>query len=114
MILKLIRYLIQLAMLCLIVYFGYYYFTHQTVGVCVSAPLANLVGKAQNQAPDKALMDAFLSRLSDQAAEAAARGMALSDYLTATSEAKNNDDLFDKGQYLYCKAVVAQNEQGSN
>lgn len=114
---KLIHLCVHLILIAMVAYFGYYYFTHQTAGVCVVAPMADLIGKAKKNQPDKQQVDNFLTTMGDQANEAAKRGMALSDYLSSTSSAEtinNSGDLFDIGQYYYCKMVVTKAESAKN
>lgn len=114
---KLIHFCVHLILIATVAYFGYYYFTHKTAGVCVVTPVADLIGKTKKNQPNKQQVDNFLTTMGNQANEAAKRGMALSDYLSATGSAdtiNNNSDLFDLGQYYYCKMVVAKAEEANN
>lgn len=105
---KIFRLLFQLLLIILVVYFGYFYFTHDSMKACVSEPLASLIGKTSQGELDSTKVNEFLAKLGTSMSEVAQRGSSLSSNLSAVetdSEATTNS-LLDKGQYLYCKAVV--------
>ena len=111
---RLFRSVLQLVLVVLVVFFGYHYFTRPELQQCVAAPLASLSGKSVTYQVDEAQVAQFLTDLSAQLGQVTQRGGDLLEALTAvetSGEASVQNQLLEKGQYLYCRGVVEQFER---
>ncbi len=112
------RWLLQIVLLVLVGFFGFHYFTRPELHSCVSIPLSSLQGKTTVDL-NQEKVDLFMSRFTDQMRTVASRSGSLMDDLSRleTSEEADADlssQLLDRGQYLYCKAVIDKVEKTEN
>jgi hypothetical protein len=83
---------------------------------CVSGPIANVTGKGQEEGVklDQEKVEEFLEKLGVGIADVVSKSGQLASNLqvaTSASESSLQEQLIDKGQYLYCKAVVDKVER---
>ncbi len=111
---KLIRWLLQVILVVLVVFFGYHYLTKEELRSCISVPIATLDGKQAVVQVDQKKVDEFLNKLSMSVDDLSIQSEKMLENLKAvetTQTGKLSDQLIDKGQYLYCKTVVTKVEQ---
>lgn len=109
------RWLLQITLLVTVCFFGYHYFTRPELHSCVSIPLSTLDGKTKVDL-DQEKVDRFMDRFTRELSNVASRGGQLMDDLSqietpAEADGDVQQQLLDKGQYLYCKAVVDKVEK---
>ena len=111
------RWLLQIVLIVMVVFFGYHYFTRPELHQCVSLPLSTLNGQTQLDL-DQKKVDLFMERFTQEMRGVASHSGALLNNLSSleTSAEANSDwreQLLDQGQYLYCRAVVEKVEKTS-
>jgi len=116
MLTRFFRWVLQVILVCLVGFFGFHYFTRPELHSCVSIPVSSLSGHTEKLDLDQDKVDEFMSRLTDQVTQVASRGGQLVDNLSsietpAEAQGDIRSQLLDKGQYLYCKAVVEKVEK---
>lgn len=121
MLIKILRWILQVVLVILVGFFGYNYFTREELRECVTTPLASLNGKSDkiqiNEEEMKLFMENFGTTLSGVAEkgenlwEKLQEASAGAEASTSAEEKKLADQLVDKGKYLYCKSVVDRVEK---
>jgi len=116
--LSLWRWLLQIFLLATVAFFGFHYFTRPELHSCVSIPLASLQGKTTVNL-DQQKVDIFMDRFTHEMRDVASRSGTLMEHLSsvetpAEAEGDLRTQLLDRGQYLYCKAVIDKVEQSEN
>ncbi len=112
--LKIFRFILQIVLLALVLFFGYHFFTKKELRSCVSLPLASLSGKSMQFNVDEQQVENFMDNFGSGLKNVTQRGENLWQNLGAVNEeasrAGENKDLaekiVDKSKYLYCKTVV--------
>lgn len=116
MIIKILRWIIQVVLVVLVGFFGYNYFIHEELRECVTTPLASLNGKSDKIQINEKEVALFMDNFGTALGGVVEKGENLWGKLQeASSEAEASksaeqkklaDQLVDKGKYLYCKSVV--------
>lgn len=114
MIVKILRWLLQVILLVTVCFFGYHYLTREELRSCVSVPLTSLNGKSEKIKVNEEQVEVFMANFGDGLKGVVTQGENLWQNLgAANTEASQGaekqdlaDQLIDKGQYLYCKTVV--------
>ena len=111
----LVRTLVQWFFIIAFCFFAWHFFTKPELHQCISLPVASLSGVTPKVNLDQAKVDHFLDELSQQLAQAGSKSNELLSHLSSieatASDKPAGDELLDRGQYLYCKAVVDKVEK---
>ncbi len=108
------RWVLQVVLVVLVLFFGYHYFARPELHSCVSIPLSTLQGRTKINL-DQEKVDRFMDQVADQMKGVASNSARLLDKFASgetqlDSQDLVDEDLLDAGQYLYCKAVVRKVE----
>lgn len=112
---NLFRWILQIFLISVVVFFGYHYFSREELRSCVSVPMASLSGKTQELNFDQSKVNNFVAELNNSFNQLANQGhkvLGAFQTIEATNQADLSNEIFDKGQYLYCKNVVDKVEKG--
>ena len=112
------RWLLQIVLILMVGFFGYHYFTRPELHQCVSIPLSTLDGRTQIEL-DQDKVDVFMERFTQEMRGVASQSGALLNNLSsletpAETDGNLSEQLLDRGQYLYCRAVVEKVEGGGS
>jgi hypothetical protein len=110
---KILRLLVQVLLVGAVGFFGYHYFTREELRGCISTPLASLAGKTGRVELDEQKVDQFVEKLGEGLSAVASKGAGLAEKLKAVEQEEGSEGVLDKGQYLYCKAVVEKVEESN-
>lgn len=121
MLIKILRWILQIILVVLVGFFGYNYLTHEELRECVTTPLASLSGKSDKIDIDEEKVALFMDNFGNALGGVVEKGENLWEKLqeassgaeasTSAEEKKLADQLVDKGKYLYCKSVVERVEK---
>lgn len=112
---NLARWILQITLIATVGFFGYHYFAREELRSCVSVPLASLSGKTKELDFDQNKVNQFVASLNENFQQLATQGnkvLGAFQLAEATKETELANQIFDKGQYLYCKSVVEKVEKG--
>lgn len=121
MLVKILRWILQIVLVILVGFFGYNYFTREELRECVTTPLTSLNGKSDKIKIDEKKVALFMDNFGNVLGGVVEKGENLweklqeassgADASTSAAQKKLADQLVDKGKYLYCKSVVERVEE---
>ena len=121
MLVKILRWILQIVLVILVGFFGYNYFTREELRECVTTPLASLNGHSDKIKIDEKKVALFMDNFGNVLSGVVEKGESLwgklqeassgAEASTSAAQKKLADQLVDKGKYLYCKSVVERVEK---
>lgn len=121
MLVRILRWILQIVLVILVGFFGYNYFTREELRECVTTPLASLNGKSDKIKIDEKKVALFMDNFGNVLGGVVEKGESLwgklqeasngAEASTSAAQKKLADQLVDKGKYLYCKSVVERVEE---
>ncbi len=122
---KILRWVFQVVLVILVLFFGYHYFTREELRGCVTIPVASLNGVSEQVHLDQAAVDQFVENFGDGLSLVVENGENLWHKVSeswseaggvvggeASDAASLAEEMVDRGHYLYCRTVVDRVESG--